>query len=234
MFGLSVVFIIVFVASSLLLVFVPQIDLWFSSLFYDPALHGPGHGGFPLRNNSVALIVYEVVAHVSRIVPLALIVGGGTTLVWGRRLFGLDVKAYVYLLAVFFIGVVLIINALFKDCWTRARPDETAEFGGDRRFTPAFVIAGERRINGSWPSGHATLGFYFVALGMVLKKRRTAVIAGAGALGALIGLARIAQGRHFLSDVVSAFFIMFAVARVLYWALYETQVGSRWQCRDRS
>jgi lipid A 4'-phosphatase len=229
MFGVSKVFIAVFVACSLLLALVPQIDLWFSSLFYDPDLYGSGHGGFPCRNNHVALVVYEVVRYTSRVLPLALVAGLVATLVRKRALFGFGTKAYAYLLAVFVIGDIIIINAVLKNGWARARPDETPAFGGDRRFTPAFVIAGQRRINGSWPSGHATLGFYFVAVGMLLRKRRTVAIAAAGALGGLIGLARIVQGRHFLSDVVSAFFIMYIVARVLYWVMYESRFWSRWR-----
>lgn len=234
MLGLSKAFVIVFVAVSLLFVFVPRIDLWFSSLFYDADLRGPGHGGFAFRDSPVALVTYEVVARTSRVLPLALIAGIVVTLIWKRRLFGLGPRAYVYLLAVFVVGVLLIVNALLKDCWTRARPDETAEFGGTRRFTPAFVVAGQRRINGSWPSGHATLGFYFLSVGMLLKRRRTAVLVGASALGALIGLARIAQGRHFLSDVVSAFFIMYIVARVLYWIAYESRLAPRLRWLDTS
>jgi lipid A 4'-phosphatase len=234
MLGLSRAFIIVFVAVSLLFVLVPRIDLWFSSLFYDPDLRGPGYGGFPLRTNMAALIIYEVVARTSRVLPMALLAGIGVTLIWKRQLFGLGPRAYVYLLAVFVIGVLLIVNALFKDCWTRARPNETTEFGGTRRFTPAFVVAGQRRTNGSWPSGHATLGFYFLSVGMLLKRRRAAVLVAASALGGLIGLARIAQGRHFLSDVVSAFFIMYIVARALYWIMYESRLASRWRWLDTS
>jgi lipid A 4'-phosphatase len=229
MFGVSKVFIALFVACSLLLALVPQIDLSCSSLFYDPDLYGPRHGGFLCRNNHAALIVYELIRQASRVLPLALVAGLIITLVRKRRLFGLDTKAYVYLLAVFAIGDIIIINAVLKNGWARARPDETPEFGGDRRFTPAFVIAGQRRINGSWPSGHATLGFYFVAVGLLLRRHRTAAIAAAGALGGLIGLVRIMQGRHFLSDVVSAFFIMYIVARVLYWVMYESRFGSRWR-----
>lgn len=229
MFGVSKVFIAVFVACSLLLALVPRIDLWFSSLFYDPDLRSSGQGGFPHRDNAAAVAVFDVVEYASYVVPCALVIGIVLTLVRKRRLFALDTKAYAYLLAVFVIGDIIIINAVLKNGWARARPDETPEFGGDRRFTPAFVIAGQRRINGSWPSGHATLGFYFVAVGLLLRKRRTVAIAAAGALGGLIGLARIAQGRHFLSDVVSAFFIMYIVARVLYWVMYESRFGSRWR-----
>lgn len=229
MFGLSKVSIIIVVGGSLLLAFVPQIDVWFSSLFYDPALHGPGEGGFPHRGNPAAVVVYKVVRCASYLVPPMLAAAIAITLVWRRRLFGLEVKGYTYLLAVFVIGVIIITNAVLKNGWARARPDETREFGGDRRFTPAFVIAGERDGNGSWPSGHATFGFSFVAVGLLLKKRRTAAVATAGGLGGLIGLARVAQGRHFLSDVVSAFFIMYIVARVLYWVMFESRFGSRWR-----
>jgi membrane-associated phospholipid phosphatase len=52
------------------------------------------------------------------------------------------------------------------------------------------------------------------------KARRNAA-AGALALGALLGLVRIAQGGHFLSDVVASGLLVFAVS----WALYRLIVA---------
>jgi undecaprenyl-diphosphatase len=47
--------------------------------------------------------------------------------------------------------------------------------------------------------------------------RRKTAIAAALAFGALVGLARIAAGRHFLSDVVYAGLIVFATSWLLHW-----------------
>jgi lipid A 4'-phosphatase len=80
-------------------------------------------------------------------------------------------------------------------------------------------------VSGSWPSGHAALGFYFAAFAPLLKKRRAAATAAGVVLGALIGLGRMAQGRHFLSDVVFAYFFVSLTARLLYYFLCESRLA---------
>lgn len=224
MLGLSKTFLTAFVICSLLLVLVPRIDLCASVLFHDPE-----HGGFPWHDNPAALAVYYAVRWASRVLPALLLVGLAVSLATRKKLLGLEPKAYLYLLLVFVVGIVLMVNVLFKQHWGRARPDQIIDFGGTLKFTRAFVISRQGESHGSWPSGHAAFGFYFFAVAMLLRKRRAIVMVLAGCLGAFIGLMRMIQGRHFLSDVVSAFFIIYIVARVTYYLMYESKLGSRWQ-----
>ena len=51
------------------------------------------------------------------------------------------------------IFVSLLVNALLKDHWGRARPNETTLFGGDGAFSGPFVIAGQCARNCSFVSG---------------------------------------------------------------------------------
>jgi len=224
MLGLSRAFLVVCVVCSLLLVFVPQIDMGCSRLFYDAP-----HESFVWRDAPVAVFVYHAVTWASRVLPALLIVGFCVSFFARKRLLGLDARALLYLLLVFVFGVVLMVNAVFKEQWGRARPHQIAAFGGTLKFTPAYVISRQHETHGSWPSGHASFGFYFVAVAMLLKRRRGLAMVLACLLGAFFGLLRMGQGKHFVSDVVTAFFIMYIVARVLYWLLYETKLGSRWE-----
>ena len=70
--------------------------------------------------------------------------------------------------------------------------------------------------NCSFSSGHGALGFWPVALALLAPpRRRPAVIAAALAFGTAVGVMRIAQGGHFLSDVVFSALLTISVAEVL-------------------
>jgi membrane-associated phospholipid phosphatase len=135
-----------------------------------------------------------------------------------RPLWRLDLKALVFLVAATALGPGLIANTVLKDHWGRARPYQTTEFGGARQFSPAPLPADQCERNCAFVSGHAALGFSLVSFALLLPLgwRRQAAIAGALAFGALVGLGRIAAGRHFLSDVVFAGLIVFATSWLLY------------------
>jgi lipid A 4'-phosphatase len=153
--------------------------------------------------------------------PLAalLVVGLLCLLVYNlvrRRSVGpFDARAILFVLAVLAVGPGLVVNVVFKDHWGRARPRDVVHFGGTRTFTPAFVISDQCDRNCSFVSGHASLPFAFVALGYFLRRRRWAVYAAAAAFGGAVGLGRIVQGAHFLSDVVFSGIFVFLVAYLL-------------------
>src|SRR6202007_2501046 len=110
-------------------------------------------------------------------------------------------------------GPGLVTNAILKDHWGRARPTQITEFGGTKAFTPALVPARQCERNCSFVAGHPALGFYLVSFGfLVPPPRRRVVEAIAIATGALFGAARIAQGGHFLSDVVFSGLVVYAVS----------------------
>ncbi len=96
---------------------------------------------------------------------------------------------------------------------------QIAAFGGDKRFTPAFVPSDQCTRNCSFPAGDPAVGFVFVAArvpGAGAARGAARAVAGALALGGVIGVARIAQGGHFLSDVIASGFLVFATTWLLY------------------
>ncbi len=183
--------------------------------FYDPASR------FYLANAPFCRWIYESV----EIVSIAWVVLAVLLLaaLWIRKKnwFGLSARHLIYLLAALAIGPGLIVNLVLKDNWGRARPYEVIQFGGTSAFTPAFVISRECHKNCAFVSGHAAMGFYFIAFGFLCRRRRSLFFLLAGIYGAVVGLVRILQGGHFLSDVVFAFFIIHAVSAVLYWIMFE-------------
>lgn len=111
------------------------------------------------------------------------------------------------------LGLGGVVHVALKDGWGRPRPDQVQPFGGAQPFTPALQPSARCDRNCSFVSGHAGAGFALLGLGL-FGSRRTRWrwwLIGAGA-GGLIGLARIAQGRHFASDIVFCLLAMWAVA----------------------
>ncbi len=141
---------------------------------------------------------------------------------WRRVYARLRLQA-IYVLAVFLLGPGLLVNAVFKDHWGRARPVQVEQLGGTEAYTPPlyFVADGNGR---SFPSGHSSVGFAFIAFWFLWRKRhphaaRIALISTL-VFGCLVGVTRMAAGGHFLSDVMwSAWMVSFAAWFLYYYGL---------------
>ena len=105
------------------------------------------------------------------------------------------------------LGSGLVVNLVFKDHWGRARPGELVEFRGSHAFTQVWQ-PGRAAPNSSFPSGHASIGFSVLLPWFIFRGRHrilAAVFLGSGLLfGFLVGVARMLQGGHYLSDIVWA------------------------------
>ena len=120
------------------------------------------------------------------------------------------------------LGPGLLVNVIFKDHWGRPRPRQTTEFGG--RWEYRTVL--DKGISGrgkSFPCGHSSMGYFFVAFYFLARHRNKrlalTILAGATVYGTLIGMARMAAGAHFPSDVLWSAFIPAAVGFLLYYVI---------------
>ena len=204
------------VAALLVLEAFPAIDLAVSGWFAAPG------GGFPLHELPLfrgvmkglpwALIGAAVVVAV---LGLAALATRGTFL-------GVTPNVAAYVVASLALGPGLIVNTVLKDHWGRARPVQIANFGGTAHFTPPLVLAHQCARNCSFPSGHAALGFWVIAFALLAPPRwRPLAVAAALLVGALVGLMRIAQGAHFLSDVLAAGILVVGLTVTLKRALAD-------------
>jgi len=193
----------------------PGIDLAATRLFYDSAQ------GFFLADSPPVRIVEAGVPWIVRAMIVLAVIAALWLGIARRPLWRLDGKALVFLVASIALGPGLIANTVLKDHWGRARPNQVVEFGGARQFTPAPLPAEQCARNCAFVSGHAALGLSLVSFALLLPfgRRRRAAIAGALAFGGLVGLGRIAAGKHFLSDVVFAGLIVCATSWLLYQAI---------------
>jgi len=194
---------------ALIFIFAPGIDLWFSGLFYDEST------GFYLRDAWWVRLLYEMVHPLAGVIILGLLVALVYNLVRRRPVGPFNTRAILCLLTVLAVGPGLVVNVVFKSEWGRARPRDIVEFGGTRTFTPAFVIGDQCERNCSFPSGHASIPFALSAFAFVFWRRRRLILVGAAGFGGLVGLGRIVQGAHFLSDVIFSGVFVFVIAYLL-------------------
>ncbi len=133
-----------------------------------------------------------------------------------------------FLILTLAIGSGVITHAILKDHWGRPRPKQVIEFGGKQEFRPFYKPNPfhQPEKSASFPCGHCSVGFFFftfVILGWRLRKRwlvYSGWILSIG-LGTLLGLTRIAQGGHFLSDVLMSALIMWLSALLCDWLVYK-------------
>jgi len=198
----------------------PGIDLWAARLFWSP------DGGFFLADWPPFHWAYKLLPTLTWAIVLGLLALLAFVILAERPVWRLDRKMILYLLLSFALGPGLIANTVLKDHWGRARPSQVVELGGTKHFTAAIVPSGQCDRNCSFVSGHGAMAFSliaFAALPATLRRRRQ-VAAAALAFGAFVGLARMAQGGHFLSDTIFAGFLVTATA----WLLYQLIVVQDW------
>jgi len=128
-------------------------------------------------------------------------------------------RAGLFFALLLLLGPGLLVNGLFKPHWMRPRPVQTAAFGGPEQFEPVWDM-GRNAHGRSFPSGHASMGFYLMAPAFLFyARRRRLALAWFGvglAGGAVMGLTRIVQGGHFASDVLWSGGCVYLTGLLLY------------------
>jgi len=187
-------------------------DLALQARFFVPGVGWPHGGEQPWR----FLYDYGVVpAWIMSLSALGILVAS----IWRRGLASRR-RVAVFFVLVMVIAPGLVVNSVFKQNWGRPRPKDVVELGGDRAFLPVWDKGAAGQGN-SFASGHAATAFYLFVPWFLARRthRRTALIwlaAGLG-YGTLMGIARMAQGAHFLSDIVwSAGFVYLVALATLY------------------
>ncbi|HSH98390.1 MAG TPA: phosphatase PAP2 family protein [Methyloradius sp.] len=201
----------------------PSIDLATSGWFYDHqlrlhqlanALSQPEtdlsiNTGFPLATSRFLIFVYAAVDVLSR---AALIISMLLCVFFAIRKNARFLPALIVTLSLI-AGPILAVNGGLKEHWGRARPRDVVQFGGTQKFTPAWVISDQCTHNCSFVTGHGAAAFA-VTIGFFVSRRK-AWLAGGLVFGGLIGLTRMMNGAHFLSDVTFSFFVVFIAAALV-------------------
>lgn len=217
-------YVFVCIAAVAFFALVPAVDIVAARLFSDPSQSFP----FPLRDWPPVAFLHEGVPRITWAVVAGLALAAIAWIVPALARWRIRPMVIAYVALSLAIGPGLITNSLLKEYSGRARPAQVTEFGGPKKFTAAFAPARECQTNCAFVSGHAATGFFLVTFALLLAPgtRRRAAIAGAIAAGSLFGLARMAEGGHWLSDVVFSGLINIAVAWAAYYWLIERRRGA--------
>ena len=200
----------------------PQIDIGTAALFFDP------EEGFWLARQPVLYALRMSVWNLTlgiAVLSLVMILAHRLrrqAVIWPTRI-------WVFSLTLLLLGPGLVVNAILKTWWGRARPRDISQFGGEHAFTPPFQIDGGCLTNCSFVSGEGA-GSTALALVVLLlawsapwRWLRPLAVALAGFFLVFGAGSRVAMGGHFLSDVVFSILIVLVLAEIMarFFRLHE-------------
>jgi lipid A 4'-phosphatase len=181
----------------------PDLDIALTRTFFEPATKH-----FPLTFNTnlawlrdqAPLIVFASFA--------CIIVSLLAKLVWPSRPMLIRGRAVIFLITTFALGPGLLVNVILKEHWSRPRPAEIIEFGGEKQFVAWWDPRGTCDQNCSFVSGETSMAAWTLAPA-VLVPGPLGAAAVAGALLVTLGMAvmRFIVGGHFFTDI--AFAVLF-------------------------
>ena len=132
-----------------------------------------------------------------------------------------DRVAALFVVVLLALGPGLIVNTVFKDHWGRPRPADIVQFGGTETYR-SFWHPGPPEQGRSFPSGHAAVGFS--PHGALLRAQAQGARLGAKGPGGRhslwlppMGLGRMIQGGHFLTDVIWSGCMVYFTGLFLYY-----------------
>jgi len=186
-----------FLFATLIFSVYPQLDLWVSYLFY------ANNGIFPANELWLVKVVYHGTPWVGRVLFVGSILLLTVAVLMPSRVSRRNWRRACSVVAVVVLGIGLLVHTVLKDGMGRPRPRDVQAFAGPTAFVPVFVPSQFCQTNCSFVSGHSAVGFALMSLGMFgIRRRRQFWLCTGLVAGGLIGLVRIAQGGHFLSDIV--------------------------------
>lgn len=201
-----------FLILSIIFILFPQIDIFISSRFYDG-------NSFYLKGTLFERFFYKSVPVLLIALTLSTLLIFIYNKIKRHNVLNVNGKVVLYIFLVLSIAPGLIVNATLKENWGRARPAQIKEFGGDKTFTPAFILSDQH--GHSFSSGHTSAAFAFVGFALLARKRRRFWMTLAISYGILVSFARLIAGGHFLSDIITSFFIVWIVTHMLYRVIFK-------------
>ena len=190
--------------------FTPQLDMWASSLFHIEG--NQFHNSWPFQ---FFYVWGERFGFLVGFTALALFSASFLSKRWLKWR-----RGALALLLTLIVGAGIIINLGFKEHWGRPRPKQIVEFGGTQEYRafwqPKFgSVDGDHQK--SFPSGHSSIGFFYFSLILAGRRYKSSLMTNSGVglttfWGSGMMITRVAQGAHFVSDVVTSPVIMWSVA----------------------
>jgi len=108
----------------------------------------------------------------------------------------------------------VVVNLILKNLWGRARPNDIIELGGTGGFTPWYRLSDFCNTNCSFVSGDASIGFSLIILYFITRNIKFFWLSLFS--GFFLGIIRIMEGGHFLSDILIAGFLIFTLSIIQF------------------
>jgi len=191
-----------------------EVDLFVSHLFYKD-------GDFFFNDTPLENFFHKSIRPMiilALLIPLVLTIYNHY---FNKKLLSMTKRKLLYIFLVLVLAPGLIVNLFLKESCERPRPKQIIEFGSKKEFYPAFTLTNQGKD--SFSSGHVAAAFSLVGLAMLAQRRRKVWIGVATTYGIGMMIARIAAGGHFLSDVVTSFFIVTIANLILYKYIIENE-----------
>jgi lipid A 4'-phosphatase len=191
-----------------------DLDITLANLFFEPG------AGWEYQNENPWIFLYNY-----GVMPAWLLTISACC-VFALSFFSTTIRSYrkksLFIILLLIMGPGLVVNVIFKDHWGRPRPRDVDLFSGTQPFHSVWEqgTAGHGR---SFPSGHASMGFFlfspFFVLYRTSKKQAVSFLALGLGYGSLMGLCRMIQGGHFASDVIWSAGFVYLCGLGLYYLL---------------
>jgi lipid A 4'-phosphatase len=189
----------------------PKIDLAFADLFYR------GNHEFLGKQFLLIPVIRWIFIIFFYLVCAVTLIGLVQAVRTGRPWLDLGLNKWLFVALCLITGPLVVANIGFKDHWGRARPRDVVEFSGAKAFTAPFPPSRQCDYNCSFVSGEASSTFIVLfAAAMLFRPYSRRFVTLGIILGGLTGLIRMAQGGHFLSDVIFAGVLMAITAASLH------------------
>jgi len=195
-------------------------DQQISGLFFDATSVGWPHADRDPWETIDNYFVYP-----GMILGIASVVFVGHCVIW--RISNRWIPAAAIIAGVFLLGPGIAVNGTMKPFFSRPRPREIVELGGQQSFRPPLGFGDDLHFNSSFPSGHASIGYFLIAPAFAFRRdaRRRYLLLAAGLIyGSLMSFSRIIQGGHFLSDVLWSLAVVYFCAWVLTWCVVACEL----------
>ena len=193
-------FVLMLILSSFIFIVFPQLDISISEIFYQKG------DAFPANKAWFVKAIYEGVPWMGRLMLFIAIVVILFSIFLPQSISRRNWRRSAALITVVVLGIGLFVHTILKDGMGRPRPRDLQIFAGTTSYVPLYTPSKFCTNNCSFVSGHAAVGFSLMSLGMLSVRRRRQFWTVIGLVsGGVIGAVRIAQGGHFLSDIVFSF-----------------------------
>lgn len=202
---------------SIVFVIFSEIDLLVSARYYTPGI------GFTFNDTELATLLKHVVRPTFKLVTiLSLLFILALSFVMPQAMQNMR-KHALFLFTCLALGPGLMVEAVLKNVFGRARPQDIIEFGGDLTHSPAWIISGECTRNCSFVSGDVSGVAILMALPLIMTRFQLALSIPILAMTGLAMAYRILAGKHFLSDTVISACLTIGLVYFIHYLFYQRQ-----------